>query len=105
VQGLQGGAITVDEQVHVPVAHVRPVSCGRVPGRLVCKTLAHVTRIRIQPVAHRFVQVKHGLGRPGGLMIATAPGRYLLEPAGSLRRDRQFRRLFRKQGDAFNLLG
>lgn len=61
VQGFQGGAPAVDEQVYIPVAHLLLHMVAYQTAQRV-KTLPHVTGIWIQPVSHRGVQVKHGPG-------------------------------------------
>lgn len=97
VQGFKGGAPAVDEQVHVPVAHLLLHMVAHQAAQCV-KALSHVTGIRIQPVAHRVVQVKHGFDASDGLMSGAVSDPCRRKPAGLPLRDRQSRRLPHRQG-------
>lgn len=60
VKGLQAGAIPVNKKVYISTTHILFHMVMHKAGERV-KALPHITWVGIQPVAHRVVQVKHGL--------------------------------------------
>lgn len=87
VKGFKTGAIPVDEKVYISTTHILLHMIMHKAGERV-KAFSHATWIRIQPVAHRVVQVKHGLARLAGLVTAVAQGQCPGGHAGSRLRGR-----------------